>query len=322
MDYGVLIYIRIDVEFILSFLLTLVSTCSSLTGDKVCLEYKNKSGILVVVEQCCYGFHEKNNMCIECNPGFRGENCNEACPENHYGKMCANLCKCNDTQICHHVCGCIRKSIGMDNITATEVISSYSVETCFTSTDTSTDSTDVQTTNGILGADGISNLVSSQKYNVIRLAFTLTVPGMFVLCIGVNFLCYKIGFKKGKNDNQKSKFKDNQSVHNHYYDNENDPLRGAGEGPGPSRGQIITDPAAHNYAAYGEIKEQRQRMLGSQRGKDGGYITPMSQDRPMPAVEGDGNGYISPTAAAKDSSKSKDSPLPPGNGGYLSPLEE
>lgn len=182
-------------------------------------------------------------------------------------------------------------------------------------------SSDVQSTNGIVGAD-ISNLVSSQEYNVIRLAFALTVPGMFVLCLGVNFLCYKIGFKKGKNDNQKSKFKDTQGVHYHHYDNENDPLRGAGEGPGPSRGQIIIDPAAHDYAAYDEIKEQRQRMLGSQRGKDGGYITPMSQDRPLPPVGGDGNGYMSPTAAAKDSSKSKDSPSPPGNGGYLSPLEE
>ena len=58
------------------------------------------------------------------------------------------------------------------------------------------------------------------------------------------------GFKKGKNDNQKSKFKDTQGVHYHHYDNENDPLRGAGEGPGPSRGQIIIDPAAYDFAAY------------------------------------------------------------------------
>ena len=87
-------------------------------------------------------------------------------------------------------------------------------------------------------------------------------------------------------------------------------------------GQIIIEPAAYDYAAYDEIKEQRQRMLGSQRGKDGGYITPMSKDRPLPAVGGDGNGYMSPTAAKKESSKSKDSPSPPGNGGYLSPLEE
>ena len=63
-------------------------------------------------------------------------------------------------------------------------------------------------------------------------------------------------------------------------------------------------------------------MLGSQREKDGGYITPISKDKPLSAVGGDGNGYMSPTAAAKESSKSKDSPSTPGNGGYLSPLEE
>ena len=63
-------------------------------------------------------------------------------------------------------------------------------------------------------------------------------------------------------------------------------------------------------------------MLGSQREKDGGYITPISKDGPLPPVGGDGNGYMSPMAAAKDSSKSKDSPSPPGDGGYLSPLEE
>ena len=130
------------------------------------------------------------------------------------------------------------------------------------------------------------------------------------------------GFKKGKDDTHKSKFKDTQGVHYHRYDNENKPLRGAGEGPGPSRGQITIDPTAYDYAAYDKIKEQRQRMLGSQREKDGGYITPISKDRPLPAVGGDRNGYKSPTAAAKESSKSKDSPSPPGNGGYLSPIEE
>ena len=168
-----------------------------------------------------------------------------------------------------------------------------------------------------------------RAFNASTTLYTLQLILTFVYFLNGHFNVNKIvhffvqrGFKKGKNDNQKSKFKDTQGVHYHHYDNENDPLRGAGEGPGPSRGQIIIDPAAHDYAAYDEIKEQRQRMLGSQRGKDGGYITPMSQDRPLPPVGGDGNGYMSPTAAAKDSSKSKDSPSPPGNGGYLSPLEE
>ena len=51
-----------------------------------------------------------------------------------------------------------------------------------------------------------------------------------------------------------SKLKDTQCVHYYHYDNENGPLRGAGKGLGPSRGQIYIDPAAYVYAAYDEIK--------------------------------------------------------------------
>ena len=68
--------------------------------------------------------------------------------------------------------------------------------------------------------------------------------------------------------------------------------------------------------------EQRQRMLCSQRGKDGGYITPLPKDMPLFDVGDDRNGYMSPKKAAKEPSKSKDSPSPPGNGGYLFPLVE
>ena len=60
------------------------------------------------------------------------------------------------------------------------------------------------------------------------------------------FLVQK-GFIKDK------KFKDTQCIHYHHYDNENGPLRGAGKGLGPSRGQIYIDPAAYVYAAYDEI---------------------------------------------------------------------
>ena len=80
---------------------------------------------------------------IECDPGFRGENCSKTCPDEYYGKKCNNKCNCNDTQFCHHVCGCLPSSNTTDNITTnnTDVVSSYSVETCYSSTDTSTDST-------------------------------------------------------------------------------------------------------------------------------------------------------------------------------------
>lgn len=32
---------------------------------------------------------------------------------------------------------------------------------------------------------------SQNELSIIKLAFALTVPGMFILCLGVNFLCYK-----------------------------------------------------------------------------------------------------------------------------------
>ena len=80
---------------------------------------------------------------IECDPGFRGENCSKTCPAEYYGRRCENECNCNnDTQLCHHVCGCLQRSITTDITTNnTEVVTSYSVETCFSSTDTSTDGT-------------------------------------------------------------------------------------------------------------------------------------------------------------------------------------
>ena len=81
---------------------------------------------------------------IECDPGFRGENCSKTCPDGYYGRKCIEKCNCNsDTQFCHHVCGCLQRSKTTDYITTnnTKVVSSYTVETCFSSADTSTDST-------------------------------------------------------------------------------------------------------------------------------------------------------------------------------------
>lgn len=169
---------------------------------------------------------------------------------------------------------------------------------------------------------------SQEELVVIRLAFALTVPGMFILCLGVNFLCYKWGLKKGRASYKKqAKSPDEtQAMHYHLYDDETSALQQLRAGPS---GGPIHDPATHDYAAYDEIKEQRQRIAaGSERKKDGGYITPMAQDRPLPPVSGgDGNGYISPKSAPKQPprgnvGKNGDSPSPPGNGGYLSPLEE
>lgn len=44
----------------------------------------------------------------ECSPGLFGLNCTQTCPENYYGRLCKNECKCDKTQICHRVCGCVQ----------------------------------------------------------------------------------------------------------------------------------------------------------------------------------------------------------------------
>lgn len=36
-------------------------------------------------------------------------NCLQTCRENFYGNLCENKCDCNETQICHHACGCLQK---------------------------------------------------------------------------------------------------------------------------------------------------------------------------------------------------------------------
>lgn len=53
-------------------------------------------------------------MLSECSPGFYGWNCTDRCPDNHYGKKCSAKCSCNETQICHHVCGCLQRLV-LDN---------------------------------------------------------------------------------------------------------------------------------------------------------------------------------------------------------------
>ncbi|XP_062579246.1 uncharacterized protein LOC134248787 [Saccostrea cucullata] len=170
--------------------------------------------------------------------------------------------------------------------------------------------------------------------SVITIAYIITVPGIIIICIGVNVVTYKCGVKKGRRIERKHKLQEfqeeTQTVHYQHYqtDTENPEAIPLAQ-QGPSAGQVSVDPS-HDYAAYDEIKDQRQRMQESQRRKEGGYLTPVSQgqSRALPPVRTNGDGYVSPKTTAKKSQEeggktSKgDSPSPPGDGGYISPLQQ
>ncbi|XP_062579247.1 uncharacterized protein LOC134248788 [Saccostrea cucullata] len=154
---------------------------------------------------------------------------------------------------------------------------------------------------------------------------------MFIVSLGVNYICFKCGQKSGaQNERKRLKIEfseDTQAINVQHYHNEDENigLERIAEHPGPSAGQISNP--THEYAAYDEIKDQRQRMQDSQRRKEGGYLTPVFQEpsRSQPPARSGGNGYVSPVTAAKQASGQRnknDSPSPPGNGGYLSPLRE
>lgn len=46
-----------------------------------------------------------NIICIACDKGFLGVNCNTRCPYPMYGIQCQSECNCNTT-FCDHVNGC------------------------------------------------------------------------------------------------------------------------------------------------------------------------------------------------------------------------
>lgn len=82
----------------------------------------------------CIKGHINVLILSECRPGFFGMNCLQTCAENYFGNLCENKCDCNETQICHDVCGCIRNSSMTDDSSTSEnVTSSYFAEACSTS---------------------------------------------------------------------------------------------------------------------------------------------------------------------------------------------
>ncbi|XP_052714483.1 uncharacterized protein LOC128187875 [Crassostrea angulata] len=186
-----------DVAIFCLFVLVVVSPTCTLEGGHICLKSETtESGKLV----CCRGYEEKNNKCVECSPGFWGWNCTDRCPKNHYGKRCLTKCSCNETQICHHVCGCLQRldldianmtnndiSIFLENVTYSPF-----AEECPTTTDelsTSTDNTtDSQSAIGIPSPESNSTI-----------AFLIVAASVTSVCIvfGIGLL-YRLHLGRNK----------------------------------------------------------------------------------------------------------------------------
>ncbi|XP_065930135.1 uncharacterized protein [Magallana gigas] len=58
---------------------------------------------------CCHGYKwdHSHNMCIPCDKGFHGLNCDIMCQYPTYGQDCQSKCNC-DVANCNHVNGCIQ----------------------------------------------------------------------------------------------------------------------------------------------------------------------------------------------------------------------
>lgn len=66
------------------------------------------SKFIILDKSTCIKGHPKLLILSECRPGFHGVNCLQTCGENFYGNLSENKYDCNETQICHHACGCLQ----------------------------------------------------------------------------------------------------------------------------------------------------------------------------------------------------------------------
>uniref|UniRef100_A0A8W8JZ65 EMI domain-containing protein n=1 Tax=Magallana gigas TaxID=29159 RepID=A0A8W8JZ65_MAGGI len=177
-----------------------VSPIYTLEGDNICKKnFTTERGELETKEICCINFEEKNNKCVECSPGFVRWNCAERCPENHYGRNCLKKCSCNETQICHHVCGCLQR-FDLDNSNMTKNGNSHILENvtyspfaegCPTTTDSLSTTTD--TTTDSQSAIGVPSLESLSKIpfligaaSVTSLCFVFGIGLLYRLHLGRN----------------------------------------------------------------------------------------------------------------------------------------
>ncbi|XP_062576993.1 protein draper-like isoform X2 [Saccostrea cucullata] len=89
---------RLKVFFFVYTLIMSMLSCQDLTGSNIC-----RYGTVMI---CCKDFKQVGNMCIECDPGYRGTNCSMTCPVNYFGKRCSQKCDCLPFQYCDAKSGC------------------------------------------------------------------------------------------------------------------------------------------------------------------------------------------------------------------------
>ncbi|XP_062591348.1 platelet endothelial aggregation receptor 1-like isoform X2 [Saccostrea cucullata] len=101
----------LDFEFILIMKLWILACLCSLNSLMVFCENVYGYGVcvneLLDIRSCCKDFKPVGNMCVECDPGYRGYNCSETCPPNHYGPKCFKTCDCLPYQYCDTEKGCL-----------------------------------------------------------------------------------------------------------------------------------------------------------------------------------------------------------------------
>ncbi|XP_071128156.1 uncharacterized protein [Mytilus edulis] len=85
----------------------LVAACLILTDHCNANQY----GICSINKRkvCCSAFELRNGTCKPCLEGYNSKTDSECkpCTTGKYGKKCVNNCKCNNTERCDHIKGCI-----------------------------------------------------------------------------------------------------------------------------------------------------------------------------------------------------------------------
>ncbi|XP_062577017.1 cell death abnormality protein 1-like [Saccostrea cucullata] len=159
------------------YLLCISLTRQDLVGDNVCLFKSTKS--------CCKDYKQDGNICVECDPGFRGINCSSSCPNNYFGRRCFHKCECSSFQYCDSRRGCLC------NVTS---------ENCTDANEP--DTTDTQLTKLFKITTKTSS--NEQAYQSSSYVVKIGIPSLLsvIVFLIIGHICIRV-YQKKKNENVK-----------------------------------------------------------------------------------------------------------------------